>query len=132
MWLSLVYASLLFVAGTLAVTWLGGLVIGRLIAPYSDRLHAALQQNGISTLERGFASGGQVIGWLERFLIYLFVLSDQLAGVGFLVAAKSIFRFGELKEHHNRLEAEYITIGTLMSFSWGLAVSIGVRLVMVE
>jgi hypothetical protein len=66
----------------------------------------------------------------SRFLIYLFVLSGQLAGVGFLVAAKSVFRFGELKEHHNRLEAEYITIGTLMSFSWGLAASLITRQVL--
>ena len=57
-------------------------------------------------------------------------MGGQPAGVGFLVAAKSIFRFGELKEHHNRLEAEYITIGTLMSFAWGLAVVMGVEWLM--
>ena len=77
-----------------------------------------------SALERCFPNGGRIIGQLERFLIYLFVLSGQPTGVGFLVAAKSVFRFGELSEHHNRLEAEYITIGTLLSFGWGLGVSI--------
>ena len=50
-------------------------------------------------------------------------------GVGFLVAAKSVFRFGELTNQQNRLEAEYITIGTLMSFSWGLGTSLVVRLI---
>ena len=52
---------------------------------------------------------GQYIGQLERTLIFLFVLIGQPTGVGFLVAAKSVFRFGDLKEHEDRMEAEYIT-----------------------
>jgi hypothetical protein len=55
-------------------------------------------------------------------------MTGQIEGVGFLVAAKSVFRFGELTDHQNRLEAEYITIGTLMSFSWGFAVSLLTKL----
>jgi len=50
----------------------------------------------------------------------LFVLSHNPAGVGFLFAAKSIFRFGELKDPAHRMEAEYIIIGTLMSFGYGV------------
>jgi len=116
----------LFLAGAWVATVAGGFVVGRLTARYRQQLEGVLAKQNISTLERGFADGGKVIGWLERLLIYLFVMSGHPAGVGFLVAAKSIFRFGELKEHHNRLEAEYITIGTLMSFAWGLGVAMGV------
>lgn len=79
--------------------------------------------------ERGFPDGGKQIGQLERFLIFLFIISGNAAGVGFLVAAKSVFRFGELTSNQNRMEAEYITIGTMMSFSWGLAVSLLARLI---
>ena len=61
-----------------------------------------------------------MIGQWERALIFLFVCSGQFGSIGFLVAAKSIFRFGELKDRDNRMEAEYITIGTLMSFGWAL------------
>jgi hypothetical protein len=125
-----IYPVLVILGGAIAVTWLGGVVVGKFIAPYADQLQAALEKSEVPDRKRGFADGGKVIGWLERFLIYLFVLSGQLAGVGFLVAAKSVFRFGELKEHHNRLEAEYITIGTLMSFSWGQAASLITRLVL--
>jgi len=53
-------------------------------------------------------------------LIFLFVSLGQPASIGFLVAAKSIFRFGELKDRGNRMEAEYITIGSLMSFGWAI------------
>ncbi len=124
--MALAIQILVFFAGAWVTTVGGGFVVGRLTARYREQLETVLQRQNISTFERGFADGGKVIGWLERLLIYLFVMSGHPAGVGFLVAAKSIFRFGELKEHHNRLEAEYITIGTLMSFAWGLGVAMGV------
>jgi hypothetical protein len=43
--------------------------------------------------------------------------------VGFLIAAKSILRFGEIKDIKQRLEAEYIIIGTFMSFGYGLLIA---------
>lgn len=39
--------------------------------------------------------------------------------VAFLVAAKSVFHWRELTRN-NCKEAEYILIGTLMSFSWSI------------
>ena len=69
---------------------------------------------------RGFINGGKIIGYLERFLIVLFVYSGNFPGVGFLIAAKSIFRFGELFNSKNRKEAEYIIIGTFFSFAFAL------------
>jgi hypothetical protein len=65
-----------------------------------------------------------VIGQWERALIFIFVFIGQPGAVGFLVAAKSIFRFGELSDRRNRMEAEYITIGTLMSFGMAIAFSL--------
>jgi hypothetical protein len=43
--------------------------------------------------------------------------------IGFLLAAKSIFRFGDLKEAKDRKLTEYVLIGTLLSF--GIALLIG-------
>lgn len=80
--------------------------------------------------QRGFVDGGAVIGCLERLLIYLFVMSDQAGAVGFLIAAKSVFRFGELSQQQHRLEAEYITIGTLLSFVVGFAIAMAARQMM--
>lgn len=37
--------------------------------------------------------------------------------IGFILAAKSIFRFGELKEAADIKKTEYIMIGTLLSFT---------------
>jgi hypothetical protein len=44
-----------------------------------------------------------------------------------LIAAKSIFRFGELKDSENRKEAEYILIGTFASFLFALVISLLIR-----
>jgi hypothetical protein len=67
----------------------------------------------------GIADGGRVIGYLERGLITLFVLVGYPAGIGFLIAAKSVFRFGELTDSNRRWQAEYIIIGTLLSILFG-------------
>ncbi|SFV35435.1 DUF3307 domain-containing protein [Thermoflavifilum thermophilum] len=66
---------------------------------------------------------GQWIGMLERILILWFVVLGQWQGVGFLFAAKSIFRFGDLKDAHDRQLTEYVMVGTLLSFT--LAIAIG-------
>ncbi|QDT75372.1 hypothetical protein [Lacipirellula limnantheis] len=116
-------AALIWIVGAMATAFLGGWVVNLYLATYTAKLKDAHEQ-AASSAERGFPDGGKLIGQLERFLIFLFVMTGQIEGVGFLVAAKSVFRFGELNDHKNRLEAEYITIGTLMSFSWGFGASL--------
>jgi hypothetical protein len=69
------------------------------------------------------ASAGKYIGILERLFVFTFVVSGQWQAIGFLIAAKSIFRFGYLKESKNRKLTEYILIGTLVSF--GIAMLTG-------
>ncbi len=76
-------------------------------------------ENMLGEKLHGLKDGGKMIGHLERALIFLFVLINQSAGIGFLVAAKSILRFGEAKE--DQKFAEYVLIGTLLSF--GLAIA---------
>ena len=53
-------------------------------------------------------------------MIFFLVGLGKPEAVAFLVAAKSIFRFGDLADRKHHAEAEYITIGTLLSFTWGL------------
>lgn len=75
------------------------------------------------TPDDSLAMAGRYIGILERLFAFVFVLTDHWEGVGFLLAAKSVFRFGDLKEAHDRKLTEYILIGTLLSF--GMAVLTG-------
>ena len=72
----------------------------------------------------GLPGGGQTIGYLERALVFFLVLTNQLATIGFLIAAKSFLRFGAAQE---RKASEYVIIGTLASFGWAFAVAWAVR-----
>lgn len=71
----------------------------------------------------GIQDAGKYIGMLERAFVFLFVITNFWEGIGFLLAAKSIFRFGDLKDKNDIKLTEYILIGTLLSF--GLAILIG-------
>ena len=63
------------------------------------------------------------IGYCERVLIVTFILTGNVEGIGFLLAAKSVFRFGELNKEKEVATTEYVLFGTLASF--GLATIIG-------
>jgi hypothetical protein len=69
---------------------------------------------------------GHYIGLMERILILMFILLQQYAAIGLLIAAKSILRFGNKRTDEARKESEYILTGTLLSFT--LAVVTGVFL----
>ncbi|SHM73150.1 Protein of unknown function [Cyclobacterium lianum] len=66
---------------------------------------------------------GQYIGILERWFVFVFIMAGRWEAIGFLVAAKSVFRFGDLRQSKDRKLTEYILIGTLLSF--GLAILSG-------
>ncbi len=66
--------------------------------------------------EKSLPRAGSYIGILERVLVFGFILIGQWAAIGFLIAAKSIFRIGDLTRARDRKLTEYILIGTFMSF----------------
>ncbi len=70
------------------------------------------------------SSAGKYIGILERLLVFTFIIVNHWEGVGFMVAAKSVFRFSDLAQAKQRKLTEYILIGTLLSF--GMAVLTGI------
>lgn len=65
-------------------------------------------------------NAGKYIGILERLLVFVFIIVGHWEAVGFLITAKSVFRFSDLKESKDRKLTEYILIGTLLSF--GIAI----------
>ena len=70
------------------------------------------------------AKAGRYIGILERLFVFIFVITNHWEAIGFLLAAKSVFRFGDLTSSKDRKLTEYILIGTLLSF--GFAILLGV------
>jgi len=73
--------------------------------------------------DESLKDAGNYIGILERLLVFIFIITNHWEAVGFLITAKSVFRFGDLKESKQRKLTEYVLIGTLISF--GIAITIG-------
>ena len=71
-------------------------------------------------------NAGQWIGYIERILILTFVLVGSFEGVGFLMAAKSVFRFGELNKAKEIRTTEYVLIGTFASFTIAILTGIAI------
>ncbi len=67
--------------------------------------------------KKSLPNAGAWIGYFERVLILTFMLLGCMEGIGFLLAAKSIFRFGELTKAREVKITEYVMIGTLSSFT---------------
>lgn len=63
------------------------------------------------------------IGILERILILTFITTGEFSAIGFLIAAKSIFRFNDTREDGNK-KAEYFLLGTLISFTSAIVVGL--------
>lgn len=137
--------ALALAGGGAATVWLGADLVGIVMAPYYEELRehppailtdaeppAADRAGGPSPEEvvDGFKDGGRLIGQLERLLAFAFILAGAPSAIGFLVAAKSLFRFGEIKDSSSRKVAEYVIIGTLLSFGFAVVVSFGVRLIL--
>lgn len=79
--------------------------------------------------EASLPNAGSYIGMLERLFIFGFILANQWSGIGFLIAAKSIFRFGDLSKAKDRKLTEYILIGTLLSFGLAIIIAKGYQYV---
>lgn len=71
---------------------------------------------------------GLLIGIIERLIIVLFIQVGFLSGIGFLLAAKSIFRFGDLANAKDTKFTEYILLGTLASFVIAIVIGYALRL----
>lgn len=100
------------------------LLMGYLVVIWPMRYIIALatQRWRKEVQNEGLMDAGKWIGQIERILILTFVFINKFEAIGFLITAKSIFRFSEINKE--RKEAEYILIGTLLSFAlsivWGL------------
>lgn len=87
-------------------------LVGYATAKWRTEIETASIRSNVSLSE-----AGKWIGIFERILVYTFVITSHFEGIGFLIAAKSLLRFSDIKGEHVRKEAEYVLIGTLISFA---------------
>lgn len=105
----------IYTAAILFITIVSAIVIQVLISSWSKTLNDSNDQS--------LSNAGKYIGMLERMFVFTFVVTGNWQAIGFLLAAKSVFRFGDLRESKDRKLTEYILIGTLLSF--GIAIATG-------
>lgn len=111
----------IYAAGFVMVTTPAGIFVGKFLQPITKKSDTNSNQN---TPIKADASAW--IGIIERILILIFILAGQFQTIGFLVAAKSIFRFSEIQKEGNP-KAEYFLLGTLASFLIAVVVGIGMK-----
>jgi hypothetical protein len=103
-------ACLALLAGLILATRAGGFAVGFLMEPWA------------SDMPVGLLGAGRAIGMLERGLVFTLVATGQTGAIGFLIAAKSVLRFGAVGD--DRKISEYVIVGTLASFAWGIVTAI--------
>lgn len=125
--------SLLFLLAILCVTVVSAIVIKQFLSSWGLEAQQNLQkkprQAGIVEYKEppekeALTNAGKYIGILERLFLFCFILMNQWQAIGFLIAAKSIFRFSDLSTAKDRKLTEYVLIGTLLSFGLALLISL--------
>lgn len=67
---------------------------------------------------------GRMIGYLERIVVFFLLLNNQYSAIAFVIAAKSVARFPEIKNESDKSLAEYYLIGTFLSMVSVFAVAL--------
>lgn len=107
--------NIIYMTGYVILTLPMSIMIQKTLLPWSDLIGEADDDS--------LLNAGKYIGILERSFVFVFVLANRWEAVGFLLAAKSVFRFGDLKESKDRKLTEYILLGTLLSFGIAIVLS---------
>lgn len=102
--------ALILILGYLIVIFPFGFIIGKATKTWQDEIE---KEDKVNSLDKA----GRYIGIFERILVLTFVLTHNIAAIGFLIAAKSILRFSDKSQSGGRKQTEYVLIGTLMSFA---------------
>lgn len=114
-------AAAALVTGVIAATRVGDLMLAQLLAGIRHSRSAGSPGSAAGRAEDAGGAdelrAGAWIGWLERGLVFLFVLLGEFNAIGFVIAAKSILRFEYARDP---AKSELVIIGTLASFGWAV------------
>ncbi len=112
---------LLYAIALLLITSVSSVALKLFFQKWSESFKKKTQKN------KSLKNAGNIIGITERLLVVLFINIDFFEGIGYLLAAKSIFRFGDLTNAKDRKLTEYILTGTLISFTIAIIIGLGLR-----
>jgi len=107
---------LIYITSYLLVSIPTSILVGELTKKWDFEVNG----NNSDSLE----NAGKWIGIIERILILTFTLLSKFEPIGFMMAAKSVFRFGDLTNSNDKKRTEYVLIGTLLSFAVSIIVGL--------
>jgi hypothetical protein len=111
------YDEVLFIVTVLGILlYVGNFVVKKILA----------NRGGESSVP---FKNGQMIGNLERLLIFIAIIIQEWSLVGIVVALKTIARYKELD---NQDKSEYFLIGSLFSLLWAVGIGVLVLLIIKE
>lgn len=73
-------------------------------------------------------NAGRIIGYIERLIVFLFLILGSVTAVVAILAMKTALRFSDLKDDNDSGKAEYIMIGSFLSLLITALVSLLARL----
>ena len=112
--------TLIFLISLVLTTATGSVLIGKITRPFLNQI------SGVAAADKpGIKYAGAFIGMLERLLILLFIITNNLSAIGFVFAAKSLVRFPESRDAHHF--TEYFLIGTTSSFGYAIIIGLATR-----
>lgn len=123
--------SLIILIAVLITTYIVPFLLKLFFERWSNSLiseNAKTNEENLKT--ESLKDAGKFIGILERILIIIFINFNFLEGIGYLLAAKSIFRFGDLTHSKEKKLTEYILIGTFMSFAIAVIIGFALKIVL--
>ncbi len=112
-----------YITAAVFLTLPASLMIKMLITSWTP---VTADKNAVQT--ESLANAGKYIGILERLMVFVFIAVNHWEGVGFMVAAKSVFRFSDLAQAKQRKLTEYVLIGTLLSFGTAILTGILIKI----
>lgn len=129
-WTSLLRTDhLLVVLGYVFISLPSSSILRILLSPYTKEVELKPLNE---SAQKSLKNGGMYIGIIERFLVFTFIMIGQWSAVGFLITAKSVFRFGDLNQGKNRQFTEYVLIGTLLSFGFAIFTALFIQYLLVH
>ncbi|WP_099012783.1 hypothetical protein [Streptomyces malaysiensis] len=103
------------------------LVIGRVVRPLVVKIMAEIKKGEFDESVEDFIKAGPHVGWIERFILFTFLVSGNPAAAALVVTAKSLGRFPELRQAE-KLVGDYYLVGTLTSVAVALVASVATRM----
>ncbi|MFT4576637.1 MAG: hypothetical protein ACI9SI_001567 [Polaribacter sp.] len=110
--------SLLLILALLTVTFVSSIIMKVIMSKWELK-----EDDSNDSLK----SAGMYIGVLERMFVFGFIILNQWSAIGLLIAAKSVFRFGDLSRAKDRKLTEYMLIGSLISFGLSILIGLGYK-----